>query len=294
MKVEGAFILCADDFAISRGVSEGILSLAQEGRLSATSAIVTAPHWPAYAKAVMQLRSRFAVGLHLNLTFGRPLGPMRVLARDGQLPNWDRLFGRLVAGRVDRREIAAEIDRQLDRFEGEAGFPPDFVDGHQHVHVFPIIRHLVMEALERRFPARRILLRDPSDSALRIARRRIAAGRALGIAAFALSFPQLAVTRGFLANAGFSGFSTFGRIPYEREFEAFLRDPGPRHMIMCHPGFADDELGTADAIAHRRPEEYAVLSRRVDIPDMIWRANRTRCEIGCQWPVNDGDVERQR
>ena len=65
-------------------------------------------------------------------------------------------------------------------------------------------------------------------------------------------------------------------------------------MIMCHPGFADDELGTADAIAHRRPEEYAVLSRRVDIPDMIWRANRTRCEIGCQWPVNDGDAERQR
>ena len=118
MKVEGAFILCADDFAISRGVSEGILSLAEEGRLSATSAIVTAPHWPAYAKAVMQLRSKLAVGLHLNLTFGRPLGPMRALARDGQLPNWDRLVGRIVAGRVDRREIAAEIDRQLDRIRG--------------------------------------------------------------------------------------------------------------------------------------------------------------------------------
>ena len=198
----------------------------------------------------MRLRSKLAVGLHLNLTFGRPLGPMRVLARDGQLPNWDRLFGRLVTGRVDRREIAAEIDRQLDRFEGEAGFPPDFVDGHQHVQC--LSNHfalLVIEALEWRFPARRILLRDPSDNALRIARRRIAAGKAMGIAALALGFRQIAVARGFSTNAGFSGFSTFGRVPYEREFEAFLEDPGPRHMIMCHPGFADDELAAADTIS---------------------------------------------
>jgi predicted glycoside hydrolase/deacetylase ChbG (UPF0249 family) len=283
MTREGAFILCADDFAISRGVSEGILSLAEAGRLSATSAIVTAAHWPVYAKAVMQLRSKLAVGLHLNLTFGRPLGPIRALGHDELLPNWGRLFGRVVAGRVDRREIAAEIDRQLDRFEGEAGVPPDFVDGHQHVHVFPIIRHLVIDALERRFPTKRILLRDPSDSALRIARRRIAAGKALGIAAFALGFRQLAVARGFLTNAGFSGFSTFGPVHYEREFEAFLQDPGPRHMIMCHPGSADDELGTADAIAHRRPEEYAVLARRVDIPGIIWRPDRGLGEIGCRW-----------
>jgi predicted glycoside hydrolase/deacetylase ChbG (UPF0249 family) len=271
MKGEGAFILCADDFAISRGVSEGILSLAEAGRLSATSAIVTSPHWPAYSKAIMRLRPKLAVGLHLNLTFGRPLGSMRTLARDGELPNWNQVMGRIVAGRVDRREMAAEIDRQLDRFESEAGFPPDFVDGHQHVHIFPIIRRLVITALEHRFPERRILLRDPSDSVSRIARRRIAVGKAMGIAALARGFRQLAVTRGFSTNAGFSGFSTFGKIPYEREFEAFLKDPGPRHMIMCHPGFADDELGAADAIARRRPEEYAVLSKRVDIPAIIYR-----------------------
>lgn len=277
------FILCADDFAISRGVSEGILSLAQAGRLSATGAIVTTPHWPLYAKSVMRLRPKLAVGLHLNLTFGPPLGPMDTLAAEGRLPSWVRLIGRVLAGRIDRQEIEEEVGRQLDRFESEAGFPPDFIDGHQHVHVFPVIRHLVVEALERRFPFGTILLRDPSDGSLRIARRGIAAGKAFGIAMFARGFRQLALRRGFAANAGFSGFSTFGKVPYAREFEAFLREPGPRHMIMCHPGFVDEEIGEADVIARRRPEEYAVLSQRGDIPGMIWRPDRGPREIGCRW-----------
>ena len=105
--MEGAFILCADDFAIKGASPRGILSLAQEGRLSATSAIVTARQLAFHAKAVMQLRSRFAVGLHLNLTFGRPLGPS-ARARPGRATTQIGIGFSVgfVAGRVDRREMA--------------------------------------------------------------------------------------------------------------------------------------------------------------------------------------------
>jgi predicted glycoside hydrolase/deacetylase ChbG (UPF0249 family) len=221
MIASGSIILCSDDFAMTRGVSEAILSLAEKGRLSATSAIVTTVHWPTYAKSVMLRRDRIALGLHLNLTFGHPLGPMRELAPNGVLPHWHKLIRRTVTGRINRPEIAAEIGRQLDRFEAEAGFPPDFIDGHHHIHILPVIRHVVIEVLSRRFPARDILLRDPSDNPMCIIRRRIAAGKALSIGGLAIGFRQLATARGFSVNTGFSGYSTFGAIPTSESSRRF-------------------------------------------------------------------------
>ncbi|KAB2849833.1 MAG: ChbG/HpnK family deacetylase, partial [Hyphomicrobiaceae bacterium] len=38
-------LLCADDYAISAGVSRGIAELAEARRISAASAIVTLPRW---------------------------------------------------------------------------------------------------------------------------------------------------------------------------------------------------------------------------------------------------------
>ena len=42
-------ILCADDYAMTEGVSRAIGELAAAQRLSATSVMVTSPHWPATA-----------------------------------------------------------------------------------------------------------------------------------------------------------------------------------------------------------------------------------------------------
>ncbi len=262
-------ILCADDFAMTEGISQAILSLAEEGRLSATSALVTARHWPTQAKAAARLRARLAVGLHLNLTLGTPLGPMPDLAPDGILPQPIRLIRKAVSGQVDIAEIEAEIGRQLERFEAEAGFLPDFLDGHQHVHILPGIRQAVTAVLKRRFPESGIWLRDPWDVPANIIRRGVAVGKALFISVLATGFRQLVTANGFQTNDGFSGYSSFGRISYAQEFDAFIRYPGSRHMIMCHPGFADNELGSADPISERRCEEYRVLSTRLDIPDLI-------------------------
>ena len=267
-------ILCADDFAISGGVSEGILSLAEARRLSATSAIVTTDHWRAHAKSVIGLRDRLSVGLHLNLTFGHPLGPMRDLTPEGVFPQVSRLIHIALTDPTSQPKIAAEVELQLDQFQAEAGIPPDFIDSHQHVHILPGIRQIVVRALKRRFPAGALLIRDPSDHPLHIIRRCIGGGRAMTVAALAFGFHHLATQNGFLVNSGFSGFSSFGTVPYSQEFDSFLLCPGERHMIMCHPGFRDNELAGRDSIALRRPEEYAVLATRIDLPAMIWRPDR--------------------
>lgn len=262
-------ILCADDFAMTKGISDGILSLAEAGRLSATSALVTTRHWPTQAKAAARLHGRLAIGLHFNLTFGAPLGPMPDLAPDGILPRPSRLIRKAISSQVDVAEIETEIERQLKQFEAEAGFLPDFVDGHQHVHILPVVRQALTAVLRRRFPERGIWLRDPSDAPANIIRRRVVVGKALCIGMLATGFRQLVTANGFQVNDGFSGYSSFGRVSYAQEFDAFLRYPGPRHMIMCHPGFADSELGSHDPISKQRREEYEVLSARRDIPDLV-------------------------
>jgi predicted glycoside hydrolase/deacetylase ChbG (UPF0249 family) len=198
---------------------------------------------------------------------------MPSLAPGNLLPPVRDIVRLATTGRLDRDEIGAEIVRQLDRFENEAGVPPDFVDGHQHVHVLPVIRQALLATLRARFPDGGLLLRDPADRLSSILRRRVAAAKALAVRWLARGFARDADRAGFLTNIGFSGYSTFGSIAYAREFPRFLVAPGKRPMIMCHPGFADP-AATADSIAARRPEEYAVLSSVAGLPEMIWHPKR--------------------
>lgn len=284
MTARAPVILCADDFAMTRGISEGIVALAATGRLSATSAMVNMPHWASQAAPALALRDRFAVGLHLNLTFGAPLGAMPKLAPGGQLPPPDRVVGRAVSRAIDREEVADEIARQFDRFEEVAGVPPDFVDGHHHVHVLPVIRDALLEVMRRRFPRGGPLIRDPADRVTAILQRRVAAGKALTVAMLAAGFRHAANAAGFATNRGFSGYSIIGTVPYAAEFDASLVAPGPQQMIMCHPGLPDDEHGDRDSIATRRPEELALLSSRADVPDLIWHVG-ARDVAGFPWPT---------
>jgi predicted glycoside hydrolase/deacetylase ChbG (UPF0249 family) len=268
------FILCADDFALNAGISDGIAALAKAGRLSATSAMVTSAHWPERARTVDTLRSHLAVGLHINLTFGAPLGVMPGLAPDGDLPPASKLIGMALRGALDLNEIGAEIGRQIECFESLAGVPPDFVDGHHHAHILPGIRRKLMDQLSARYRGRQVLVRNPADRPGVIVRRRTAAAKALSISALAAGMGRHITAAGFLANNGFSGFSAFGAMPYNEEFRTFLVARSSHHIIMCHPGWADPQFGEHDEIAARRPQEYEALARWEGLPDLIWHPTR--------------------
>src|SRR3954451_23826569 len=70
------FALCADDYAITPGVSRGILQLLDAGRLTAVSVLVTGPGWAAAAGDLKPFAGATDIGLHLNLTLGAPLEGM--------------------------------------------------------------------------------------------------------------------------------------------------------------------------------------------------------------------------
>ncbi|MGV8985247.1 MAG: ChbG/HpnK family deacetylase [Cypionkella sp.] len=285
------FILCADDYAQNSTISAGILELAQNRRLSATSVMVNGAGWPADAPGLAALAEGLAIGLHLNLTHGAPLGLMPRLAPRGRFPGVGGVIVASLMGRLGLTEIAAEIDRQLQAFEAALGFPPDHLDGHQHVHTLPGIRGCVLSALSRRYPGRPILLRDPADGVSALLRRPQARKAAM-VASLSAGFAAQAHKAGYVTNAGFSGFSDFADRPYRVQFDRFLRSPGSWPMIMCHPGLAGStDDSTADPIAARRPQEYEALCAYEGLEALIWHPVRTALGEPLVWAAAEGNAK---
>ena len=235
------FSLCADDYAMTPGVSRGILEALDAGALTATSVMTTSPHWPASAAALAPHGAHADIGVHLNLTLGvAPLAPMPVLAPQGRLPDVRTLIRLQRARQLPLAEIATEIERQLDMFVSVFGRPPDHVDGHQHVQALRAIRPLVLAALTRR--GWQPWLRDSTDRVWRIPWRG-SARKALVLSIIGEGFAGEVRRHGLRCNDGFAGFSAFDPTEdYAALFASYLRAPGPRHLVMCHPGVVDDEL----------------------------------------------------
>src|SRR5262245_51710288 len=66
-------VLCADDYGQAPPISAGILSLIKHRRLSAVSCMVNTPFWREHAQWLKPYSSQIDIGLHLNLTEGKPL-----------------------------------------------------------------------------------------------------------------------------------------------------------------------------------------------------------------------------
>jgi predicted glycoside hydrolase/deacetylase ChbG (UPF0249 family) len=203
---------------------------------------------------------RIGVGLHLTLTAGAPLGPMPRFAPEGIFPSLDDLMPKALKGGLPLDEIGAEIERQIDAFVEAFGWAPDFVDGHQHVHVLPGIRTALLTALDRRGSAGAVWLRDPSDRLSAIARRGVAVSKAVTVRTLAAGFRLTAQRAGFETNEGFSGFSPFEPSTVGKAFERAFRYLGPRPVVMCHPGYPDDGLRRLDPVVDVRRTEFDYLA----------------------------------
>lgn len=253
-------MLVADDYGLSPAVSRGIFEALSAGRLSGTGAMTNRPNWPAAAAALRAAGREGRAGLHLNLTCGAPLTAMPALAPDGRFPPLNPVLKGARARNLPAGEVAAEIDAQLDAFTHALGRAPAYVDGHQHVHMLPQIRDILLEVLVKRGWQGKVWLRDSSDTTFAILRRQIEVPKAFAVRLLGSGFANAARAAGFATNRGFSGFSAF--VPeggYARDFARYLIAPGHRHLVMCHPGHADAELAAVDPHTKSREKELAFL-----------------------------------
>jgi predicted glycoside hydrolase/deacetylase ChbG (UPF0249 family) len=238
--------LCADDYAVHACASQGIVALARQQRLSATSVMSLSPRWAADAPALRELKGQVSVGLHLDWTsdFARAAGHGQSLAA----MMWRALWGGFVAD-----EVRICIERQLDAFEAHWQAPPDHVDGHQHIQQFQGIRGPLLSVLAQRYGSHLPWLR--------ISQVAQADAKACIISAWgARPFLQAAQAQNAPCRFPLRGAYNFagGRAAYARRMQDWLRAAAHEGgVLMCHPAQGQD---AGDPIGAARAWEFEYLA----------------------------------
>jgi predicted glycoside hydrolase/deacetylase ChbG (UPF0249 family) len=223
MNLHKRITIGADDFALDAATSSAILDLAAERRISAVSCLTDAPLWKEMGKEMLPHRGNVLMGLHFNLT--QPFSDARHTLR--------RTILAALLRRLDADRIAAELLRQIYQFASVVGHLPDFIDGHEHVHAFPVVATVVQRTAENLSPATPIPIRSvgnlygPTDAPLKRAVIRNLA---------ALGSRETAGLRQNSLNTGFAGdYSLHARADFAGLFQAWLELAPDRAFIMCHP-----------------------------------------------------------
>ena len=250
--------LCADDYGMSHGINAAIRELIMRGRLNATSVMVLAPSFDrGDAKSLQMLNAgaaRVAIGLHLTLT--APFAPVSesfTPTRRGHFLPMKTMQIAAIARRLNRGALKLEIAAQIHAFAGAFGRLPDFIDGHQHIHLFPQVREALLEIMSEATPKAWVRQCGRSRAAGRLHEH-----KATILDAFSAAFRRKAHRHGIATNPAFAGTYNFfsKRAVFAKLFPRFLEGLPDGGLIMCHPGFVDAELKRLDPLTHMREREY--------------------------------------
>lgn len=249
--------LCADDYGIAPGVNAAIRDLIARGRLNATSVMVVAPSFTPAEIAALKESGHAATGLHLTLTAPfRPLTDDFTPLAQGTFLALQPTLRRALLRRLDRAALRREVDAQIMAFTTALGHPPDYIDGHQHVHLFPQVRDAVLEAAQRLAPGAWV---RQCVSAVPL-RARLNDPKGLLIDALSRTVRRRARRLGIETNSAFAGTYTYrADADFARLFPAFLDGLPEGGLVMCHPGHVDAELERLDPLTTVREREYAYL-----------------------------------
>lgn len=274
--------VCVDDFGLHEGVNQAVFELLALRRISAVSCLVDGPAWASGAQALrdavkpqgeVAAMAMADVGLHLNFT------ETLDVAAQSACPS--QPLGALIQACCLRRlsvaRLRAEIERQWARFEAVWGAPPDFIDGHQHVHQLPQIREALQQVLQAKLAqggaAPRPWVRQCRSPGWRGWRAGIAASDTVKAAVIAtLGSARLGrIARGLgLAHSQ----HLLGVYPFDADATAYVQRwrtwlalvQAPQRgqagdLLMCHPSTPLTEPPPwPDVIAASRQMEHAVLT----------------------------------
>lgn len=262
-------IVNADDFGLCREITTGILRAYAEGIVTSTSVVVNGRF---FREGLQPLKdSGIDAGIHLTFTGGEsPVsGRVRGLV-DGKglfFGSYRNVIPRLMLGRFDPGALRKELEAQVSML-ADSGIRISHMDSHQHLHVLPGVRDIVMD-IARRFKIKWIRVPRSSGNGMkdRVMRR---LGNTLRT--------QLA-DNGLRFTAGFRGFERGGHMN-ERVLSSIL--PGIADGVtelMVHPGLDasawydwgyawEEELQalTAGRIKSLIRQEGIVLTTFKDVP----------------------------
>lgn len=261
-------VVNADDFGISEGVNRGIVEGFEAGIVRSASLMA---NLEAFESAVATARKHpdLGVGVHLNVTCGRPVSAAKgtLTGPEGGFHPLPRLIVQLMAGRIDLDEAENEWDAQIEKVR-KAGLQPTHLDSHQHVHFFPSLGRIIRKL------ARKHTIPWVRGSSLSFLRGLYWHPSMVGRAGTYSGFFKVAVLSNLrrLQNGRNGGGETrrtdrmlgISYIPPSRYQEAvghFIKTAAEGlSELVCHPGYVDEELRRNDRWTHMREEELRALT----------------------------------
>jgi predicted glycoside hydrolase/deacetylase ChbG (UPF0249 family) len=133
---------------------------------------------------------------------------------------------------------------------------PDYVDGHQHIQVFPQISEAALRVIRASAP--HAWLRQCGRPAA--ARKSLADPKGYILDALSARLRRLAAEHGVRTNPAFAGTYAFRpQADFANLFGEFLAGLPDGGLVMCHPGKVDGELRRLDPLTDLREREYAFL-----------------------------------
>jgi len=239
---EKRIVLCADDYGYSPGVSRGIRELLELGRLSATSSMVVFPEFESDGPLLKPFLDRADTGLHFTLTANRTIASVAWEAHTHP---------------QHLQPVVSELEHQVTKFADVIGCLPDYIDGHQHVHVLPVVRDAVVQ-VARRIGAYVRNTMDPIGLAMC---RRPGVLESIYLARASRKLAAFARAAGVPTNCGFRGVRTFReKVPFRLLFQRMIKNADSGCLVMCHPGYPDALLSERDPVQSMREEEFRYLA----------------------------------
>lgn len=148
-------IFHGDDFGLTQGVNQGIITAFKHGLLTSTS-LMAVGEAADQAMALALDNPGLDVGIHLVLTDEAPLLAPRDLSTlvtgQGLLPSRNRVLRAICSGKLDYGQVEAEWCAQVRRVLDQ-GIEISHLDSHQFIHLLPGLFN-VCRKISRRYNIR--------------------------------------------------------------------------------------------------------------------------------------------
>src|SRR4030042_2159275 len=140
-------IINADEFGLTEGTNRAIAKAYQFGTV--TSATIIVNQW-AFDDAILISKQNpgLGVGIHLNITDGRPILPLNevisLVDATGYFYNRYNLMIRLTLGRINLSEVENELMTQVNKLTSR-GINPTHIDDHQCIILHPKLFRIITQ-----------------------------------------------------------------------------------------------------------------------------------------------------
>lgn len=248
-------IVNADDFGLTEGVSRAVLDAHRRGVVTSTSALVVGSGWAATGHWLTD-HPTLGVGAHLAAVGEDPplLSAREIptlVDRQGRLDlSWRRFLRRAAARRIDPDDLRREFEAQVEALH-QRDVRITHVDSHQNLHLWPLVRDVVLELAQRHdIPAVRVT-RSAARSPVGTVVRRLARQLERAAARAGIRYPD--------ASTGLDEAGHLDRPAMVAALHRLATVPGTSAELACHPGEAGDPALARYRWGYRWADERAAL-----------------------------------